>query len=127
MLEARESKTVVDVIQVLKYRCYSSLHADKPVCADHQKMVYGVAHGEIASINCTVRANPDAGLAFTWTFNSSSELNYLPRSRFTQDGDTSQVTAVFVQSTVCTSFTVLCTSNEPVLVRRTNVMATLSK
>ena len=76
----------------LKYRCcYSSLLADKPVCADHQKMVYGVAHGEIASINCTVRANPAAGLAFTWTFNSSSELNTLPDNRFRTVGSTSQV------------------------------------
>ena len=67
------------------------LLADKPVCADHQKMVYGVAHGEIASINCSVRANPAAGLAFTWTFNSSSELNTLPDNRFRTVGSTSQV------------------------------------
>ena len=75
----------------LKYLCYSSLLVDKPVCADHQKMVYGVAHGEIASINCSVRANPAAGLAFTWTFNSSSELNTLPDNRFRTVGSTSQV------------------------------------
>ena len=61
------------------------------MCADHQKMVYGVAHGEIASINCSVRANPAAGLAFTWTFNSSSELNTLPDNRFRTVGSTSQV------------------------------------
>ena len=73
--------------------------SDKPVCGEDQKTVYGVAHGEIASINCTVKANP-ANLRFSWTFNSSSELNYLPRSRFTQDGDTSQVTtaAVFLKA-----------------------------
>ncbi len=54
-------------------------------------MVYGVAHGEIASINCSVRANPDDDLDFTWTFNSSSELNTLPENRFRTKGSTSQV------------------------------------
>ena len=67
------------------------LPPDKPVCADHQKMVYGVAHGEIASINCSVKANPATGLAFTWTFNSSSELNTLPDNRFRTVDSTSQV------------------------------------
>ena len=56
-------------------------------------MVYGVAHGEIASINCSVKANPAAGLAFTWTFNSSSELNTLPENRFRSTGSTSQVSS----------------------------------
>ena len=54
-------------------------------------MVIGVALREIASVNCSVNANPAEGLRFLWTFNSSSELNYLPDSRFTQDGTTSQV------------------------------------
>ena len=54
-------------------------------------MVIGVALREIASVNCTVNANPVDSLKFLWTFNSSSELNYLPDSRFTQDGTTSQV------------------------------------
>ncbi len=54
-------------------------------------MVYGVAHGEIASINCTVRANPAAELLFRWTFNSSSELNQLPANRFRTSGTTSTV------------------------------------
>ena len=54
-------------------------------------MVIGVALREIASVNCSVKANPVNGLRFLWTFNSSSELNYLPDSRFTQDGTTSQV------------------------------------
>ena len=67
--------------------------ADKPVCSEDQKFVYGVAHGEIASIDCRVRANPVTDkLKFTWTFNSSSEINYLPASRFTQQGANSQVT-----------------------------------
>ena len=43
---------------------------DKPVCGADQKMVYGVAHGEIASINCSVKANPTSGIRFRWTFNS---------------------------------------------------------
>ena len=63
----------------------------KPVCAEEQTMVIGVALREIASVNCTVNANPVDRLKFLWTFNSSSELNYLPDSRFTQDGKTSQV------------------------------------
>ena len=65
--------------------------SDKPVCAKEQTMVIGVALREIASVNCTVNANPVDRLKFLWTFNSSSELNYLPDSRFTQDGTTSQV------------------------------------
>ena len=67
------------------------LFSDKPVCAKEQTMVIGVALREIASVNCTVNANPVDRLKFLWTFNSSSELNYLPDSRFTQDGTTSQV------------------------------------
>ena len=67
------------------------LISDKPVCAEEQTMVIGVALREIASVNCTVNANPVESLKFLWTFNSSSELNYLPDSRFTQDGTTSQV------------------------------------
>ena len=61
------------------------------MCAEEQTMVLGVALREIASVNCSVKANPVDGLRFLWTFNSSSELNYLPDSRFTQDGTTSQV------------------------------------
>jgi hypothetical protein len=67
------------------------LFSDKPACAEEQTMVIGVALREIASVNCTVNANPVERLKFLWTFNSSSELNYLPDSRFTQDGTTSQV------------------------------------
>ena len=74
--------------QIISLSCYVP---DKPVCADHQKMVYGVAHGEIASINCSVKANPAADLVFTWTFNSSSELNTLPDNRFRTVDSTSQV------------------------------------
>lgn len=54
-------------------------------------MVYGVAHGEIASINCSVKANPTSGIRFRWTFNSSAELNTLPKSRYSSQGATSQV------------------------------------
>ena len=76
-----------------EFRRKCSIFADKPVCSEDQKFVYGVAHGEIASIDCRVRANPVTDkLKFTWTFNSSSEINYLPASRFTQQGANSQVT-----------------------------------
>jgi len=77
----------------------------KPVCGEDQKTVYGVAHGEIASINCTVKANP-TDLMFRWTFNSSSELNFLPRSRFTQMGTTSQL--VYSLNTGRDYGTILC-------------------
>ena len=70
---------------------FGTLFAVKPVCGADQKMVYGVAHGEIASINCTVKANPTTGIRFRWTFNSSAELNTLPQSRYTVMGPTSQV------------------------------------
>ena len=75
-------------LSILKVIC---LFAVQPVCGADQKMVYGVAHGEIASINCTVKANPTAGIRFRWTFNSSAELNTLPQSRYTVSGPTSQV------------------------------------
>lgn len=65
--------------------------SDKPICSAHQKVVYGVAHGEIASINCTVLSNPRENLTFKWTFNSSSELNVLPRTRFKSKDSTSTV------------------------------------
>lgn len=78
----------------------------KPVCADHQKLVYGVAHGEIASINCTVRSNPEDQLQFHWTFNSSSELNTLPESRFRTTGPTSQL--VYSLNTGRDYGTILC-------------------
>ncbi len=55
-------------------------------------MVYGVAHGEVASINCTVNSNPDNAVNFRWTFNSSSELNVLPEFKYKSNGATSQVT-----------------------------------
>ena len=61
-------------------------------------MVYGVAHGEIASINCSVKANPTSGIRFRWTFNSSAELNTLPESRYTSHGPTSQVSLKVLRS-----------------------------
>ena len=80
-------------LAILKVIC---LFAVQPVCGADQKMVYGVAHGEIASINCTVKANPTAGIRFRWTFNSSAELNTLPQSRYTVSGPTSQVCIILL-------------------------------
>ena len=80
-------------LSILKVIC---LFAVQPVCGADQKMVYGVAHGEIASINCTVKANPTAGIRFRWTFNSSAELNTLPQSRYTVSGPTSQVCIILL-------------------------------
>ena len=82
------SQSLPSKLSILKVIC---LFAVQPVCGADQKMVYGVAHGEIASINCTVKANPTAGIRFRWTFNSSAELNTLPQSRYTVSGPTSQV------------------------------------
>ena len=90
-------------LSILKVIC---LFAVQPVCGADQKMVYGVAHGEIASINCTVKANPTAGIRFRWTFNSSAELNTLPQSRYTVSGPTSQVcTYYFSVKSISRKFT----------------------
>ncbi|XP_071745954.1 nephrin isoform X2 [Lepeophtheirus salmonis] len=78
----------------------------KPVCADDQKMVYGIAHGEIASINCSVNSEPSNNLRFHWTFNSSSEINFLPESRYTQIGTTSRL--VYSLNTGRDYGTILC-------------------
>ena len=87
------SQSLPSKLSILKVIC---LFAVQPVCGADQKMVYGVAHGEIASINCTVKANPTAGIRFRWTFNSSAELNTLPQSRYTVSGPTSQVCIILL-------------------------------
>ena len=86
----QHKNSLVQTIQ-MNGRFIQIIIADKPVCGADQKMVYGVAHGEIASINCTVKANPSSGIRFRWTFNSSAELNTLPESRYKSQGPTSQV------------------------------------
>ena len=93
----------LQALSILKVIC---LFAVQPVCGADQKMVYGVAHGEIASINCTVKANPTAGIRFRWTFNSSAELNTLPQSRYTVSGPTSQVcsTTIFSVKSISRKF-----------------------
>ena len=85
------SQIAIPPLLALSFLKVICLFAVQPVCGADQKMVYGVAHGEIASINCTVKANPTAGIRFRWTFNSSAELNTLPQSRYTVSGPTSQV------------------------------------
>ena len=56
-----------------------------------QKKIYGVARGEVVSINCSVSANPGQDLVFRWTFNNTSELANIQDTRFSQNGTVSRL------------------------------------
>ena len=59
--------------------------ADKPVCLEGQKTIYGVSEGETAHISCRVDAFPEADV-FSWSFNTSSGGMDLPRDSYTNQG-----------------------------------------
>jgi len=63
----------------------------KPICSLDQKKIYGVARGEVVSINCSVSANPGKDLVFRWTFNNTSELANIQDNRFSQNGTMSRL------------------------------------
>lgn len=63
----------------------------KPICSLDQKKIYGVARGEVVSINCSVSANPGQDLVFRWTFNNTSELANIQDTRFSQNGTVSRL------------------------------------
>ena len=62
--------------------CHHISIADKPVCLDGQKTIYGVSEGETAHISCRVDAFPEADV-FSWSFNTSSGGMDLPRNSYT--------------------------------------------
>ena len=73
------------------YLSTKSFIPDKPICSVDQKKIYGVARGEVVSINCSVSANPGQDLVFRWTFNNTSELASIQSTRFTQNGTISRL------------------------------------
>ena len=70
---------------------FHPLIPDKPICSLDQKKIYGVARGEVVSINCSVSANPGQDLVFRWTFNNTSELANIQDTRFSQNGTVSRL------------------------------------
>ena len=76
---------------VIFYLSTVCLIPDKPICSVDQKKIYGVARGEVVSINCSVSANPGQDLVFRWTFNNTSELASIQSTRFTQNGTISRL------------------------------------
>ena len=49
------------------YLSTKSFIPDKPICSVDQKKIYGVARGEVVSINCSVSANTGQDLVLHWT------------------------------------------------------------
>ena len=70
---------------------FHPLIPDKPICSLDQKKIYGVARGEVVSINCSVSANPGKDSVFRWTFNNTSELANIQDTRFSQNGTMSRL------------------------------------
>ncbi|CAL1260774.1 unnamed protein product [Larinioides sclopetarius] len=86
------------------YQCYATNsegtgHSEKvylkvnysPVCKAGQKIVYGVAKGEPARVECSVDAEP-SDVSFRWNFNNSAEQHDI--LSFTSSGPTSVATYI---------------------------------
>ncbi|GBN24441.1 hypothetical protein AVEN_140776-1, partial [Araneus ventricosus] len=86
------------------YQCYATNsegtgHSEKvylkvnysPVCQAGQKIVYGVAKGEPARVECSVDAEP-SDVSFRWNFNNSNEQHDI--LSFTSSGPTSVATYI---------------------------------
>ena len=46
-----------------------------------QKLMYEVARMSEVRVSCAMAANPDTGLAFKWTFNTTANTVSIPVSR----------------------------------------------
>lgn len=55
--------------------------ADKPVCRQEQKHIYGVAKHEVAKVLCEVEAYPPPD-SFEWSFNNSAQTKEVPPTRY---------------------------------------------
>ncbi|XP_055935207.1 irregular chiasm C-roughest protein-like isoform X1 [Argiope bruennichi] len=86
------------------YQCYATNsegtgHSEKvylkvnyaPVCQAGQKIVYGVAKGEPARVDCSVDAEP-SDVSFRWNFNNSVDQHDI--LSFTSSGPTSAATYI---------------------------------
>ena len=51
-----------------------------PACAPGQQFVYEVAKLSTVLVSCNMEANPDTGLAFRWTFNTTANTISIPVS-----------------------------------------------
>lgn len=58
-----------------------SFIADKPICRNEQKRIYGVARNEAAEILCEVDAYPPPD-SFKWSFNNTAETFEMPQSDY---------------------------------------------
>ena len=53
---------------------------DAPACAPEQRFVYSVAKMSEVEVSCEMVANPESGLNFKWTFNTTANTLNIPVS-----------------------------------------------
>ena len=58
-----------------------TLHSvDAPACSPEQEFVYSVAKMSEVEVSCEMVANPESGLNFKWTFNTTANTLNIPVS-----------------------------------------------
>ena len=65
---------------MIRHSNYFLLRSVSPACAPGQQFVYEVARMTTVLVSCSMEANPDTGLAFRWTFNTTANTISIPVS-----------------------------------------------